>query len=172
MAPESMSQEEVRKLKAEAEAKAGIVDEKVSKPPKLPAKETEEAEEDDDDEFQGKSDEEILFPELEIDGFIIRPWTLGKLRKVNPCIERVLGKLEKKNIKLSLDNIENNLLDLYFAAVDEIITILSISLDVEEEKLENITIPQAIRLIFLVYKQNEDSIKNVSSLLQMTSAQL
>ena len=160
MAPETMTPDEVRKLKAETEGKPLVA----KRPAPNPG-----VEEEDVDDLQGKSEEEILFPEIEIDGFTIRPWTLGKLRKVNPCLERVMEKLEKKGVKLSLDNVETNLLDLYFAAVDEILTILSISLDVEEEKLENIPIPQAIRLIFLVYKQNEDSIKNVSSLLQMTN---
>jgi hypothetical protein len=157
MAPETMTPEEVRKLRAETEGKP-LVEKRQA--PNLSAEE---------DEVEEKSEEAILFPELEIDGYTIRPWTLGKLRKVNPCLERVLAKLENKGIKLTLDNIEDNLLDLYFAAVDEIITILSISLDVEEQELESIPIPQAIRLIFLIYKQNEDSIKNVSSLLQMTS---
>jgi len=157
-----MTPDELRKIKkeaeeAEAQAKGEVIEKKV------------EEQDEEEDEFKGKSEEEILFPEIEIDGFKIRPWTLGKLKRVNPCLERILGKLENKGIKLTLDNIENNLWDLYIAAIDEIITILSISLDVEEEKLEDIPIPQAIRLIFLVYKQNEDSIKNVSSLLQMTS---
>jgi len=158
MAPETMTPDDVRKLKAETEGKP-LVAKQEAVPPSI--KEEEKIEE--------KSDEEILFPDIEIDGFTIRPWTLGKLRQVNPCMERVLEKLEKKGVKLTLDNLEDNLLDLYFAAVDEIITILSISLDVEEKKLESVPIPQAIRLIFLIYKQNEDSIKNVSSLLQMTT---
>lgn len=163
---QEMTPEEVRKIKKEAEeaearAKGKAIEQTEVKKPD---------DDEDEDEFRGKSEEEILFPELEVDGFTIRPWTLGKLRKVNPCIERILAKLEGKGIKLTLNNVEENLWDLYIAAVDEIITILSISLDVEEKKLEDIPIPQAIRLIFLVYKQNEDSIKNVSSLLQMTNA--
>jgi hypothetical protein len=117
---------------------------------------------------KNKTEDEILFPELEIDGYIIKPWTLGKLRKVNPHIEKVLETLKNKKVQLSTENIESHIMDVYFAAIPEMISILAISLDKEEEDLEDIPIPQAIKLVYLVYRQNEDSIKNVFSLLQMT----
>ena len=115
-----------------------------------------------------KSDEEIIFSDFEIDGFVIRPWTLGKLKRINPHLEAIFGALEQKNIKVSLDNLEMHISDLYFAAIPQIISILAISLDKDEDELEEIPIPQAIKLIFCVYKQNEEAIKNVLNLLQVT----
>ena len=117
---------------------------------------------------QKKSDEEIIFSDFEIDGFVIRPWTLGKLKRINPHLEAIFGALEQKNIKVSLDNLEMHISDLYFAAIPQIISILAISLDKDEDELEEIPIPQAIKLIFCVYKQNEEAIKNVLNLLQVT----
>jgi hypothetical protein len=116
-----------------------------------------------------KTEDYILFPDLEIDGYIIRPWTLGKLRKINPHLENIFKSLEEKQVILSIDNIGSHLKEIYFAAVPEIVSILAISLDVQEDDLEDVTIPQAIKLIYSVFKQNEDSIKNVSSLLQLAS---
>jgi len=116
-----------------------------------------------------KTEDEILFPEVELDGFIIKPWTLGKLRKINPHIENIFTTLKNKDIVLTLQNVENHLMDLYFAAVPQIMIILAISLEVSEEDLEEIPIPQAIRLIYLVFKQNEESIKNVLNLLQLAA---
>jgi hypothetical protein len=147
------------------EVKEAIVD--IPNDSKLP--ENDKKESSTTDSPQKKTEDEILFPELEVDGFTIRPWTLGKLRKINPHIENVFTHLKEREIKLTTDNIDNHLMDLYFAAIPEIMTILAISLDVEESTLEDTPIPQAIRLIYLVYKQNEESIKNVLSLLQLAA---
>ena len=122
-------------------------------------------------ETETKTEDYILFPDLDVDGFTIRPWTLGKLRKINPHLEAIFKNLDDKNIQLTLDNFGEHLKDVYFAAVPEIISILGISLDKSEDDLEDVTIPQAIKLIYAVFKQNEDSIKNVSSLLQLANVE-
>lgn len=118
-----------------------------------------------------KSDEEILLPEVEVSGFVVKPWTLGKLKRINPFLEHIFIKLEKKGVKLTLDNLSEHLKDIYFAAVEPLVSILAISLDRKEEELEDLSIEQTVKLVYLVYKQNEESIKNVSSLLQMPQIQ-
>lgn len=115
-----------------------------------------------------KNDHEILMPEIEVAGFVAKPWTLGKLKKINPYLENVFIRLAAKGIKLTLDNVTEHVLDLYFSAVEPLISILAVSLDVDEEKIESLSIDDTVKLIYMVYKQNEESIKNVSSLLQMT----
>ena len=117
-------------------------------------------------ESKNKTDVEILFPEIEVDGYKIKPWTLGKLIKINPHLERIFTKLEEKGIKLSIDTIDTYLRDIYFAAVPEIVSILAISLEKSIEDLEDLAIPTAIKLIYAIYKQNEESVKNVLVLLQ------
>jgi len=116
-----------------------------------------------------KTEDSILFPDLDIDGFNVKPWTLGKLRRINPHLEGIFKSLEDKNIKITLDNFGEHLKDVYFAAVPEIISILALSLEKSEDDLEDVTIPQAIKLIYAVFKQNEESIKNVSNLLQLAN---
>jgi len=130
------------------------------KEPVVPKKEEKE---------DSKTEDSILFPDLDIEGFNVRPWTLGKLRKINPHLEGIFKSLEDKNIKITLDNFGEHLKDVYFAAVPEIISILALSLEKSEDDLEDVTIPQAIKLIYAVFKQNEESIKNVSNLLQLAN---
>jgi hypothetical protein len=120
---------------------------------------------------QKKSEEEILMPEMEFKGFKIKPWTLGKLKQINPHLEKIIEKLDKKGIKLTLDNVQDNVASLYFAAVDSVVAILALSLNTAEKNLEELTISDTISLIYLIYRQNEESVKNVSSLLQMTGTQ-
>ena len=118
-----------------------------------------------------KPEEAILFPELSLGEYTVKPWTLGKLKKINPHLESIFDALDKKNIQLSLDNVGEYLRELYFAALPSVISILSISLNVEEDDLEDVEVSDAIRLIFAVFKQNEESIKNVSSLLQLAGTE-
>jgi hypothetical protein len=117
-------------------------------------------------ELVKKSEEQILFPEFMVEGYEIKPWTLGKLRKINPHLESIFSTLKERNIQLTLDNIDRHITDLYFAAVPVVISILAISLNKDENELEDIEIPQAIRLLYAVYKQNEESIKNAFDLLR------
>ena len=117
-------------------------------------------------ELVKKSEEQILFPEFMVEGYEIKPWTLGKLRKINPHLESIFSTLKERNIQLTLDNIDRHITDLYFAAVPVVISILAISLNKDENELEDTEIPQAIRLLYAVYKQNEESIKNAFDLLR------
>jgi len=116
-----------------------------------------------------KTEDYILFPELDIEGYSIKPWTLGKLRRINPHLEGIFKSLEEKDIQLTMDTIGDHLKDIYFAAIPQIIAILAISLEKTQDDLEEVTIPQAIKLIYAVFKQNEESIKNVSNLLQLAN---
>jgi len=126
----------------------------------------ETAEEIEKEKNKKPSDEEILLAETTVGEFTVRPWTLGKMLKINPCIERVFQKLEEKRIKLSTSNIEDSIVDLYFAAFPELVKIVSVSLEKDEDELLDLQLSDIIKLVFVIYKQNEESLKNVLSLLQ------
>jgi len=119
------------------------------------------------DEELKKSDEEILFPEAKVGDFVVKPWTLGQLLKINPHIEKVFAKLEEKRIKLTLENVNDFIVDLYFAALPEVVEIMAISLDVDQEKLHSLQLKEVVQLIYTIFIQNQENLKNVLSLLQM-----
>ena len=121
-----------------------------------------------------KSDEQILFADTTIGKFEAKPWTIAKMRKVNPCLQGVIQQLEERRISLSADNIADNILHVYFAAFDEIINILYITFEKDQDagELEELNIADVIKMIFVVYKQNEEAIKNVLSLLQPSLTKL
>jgi len=113
-----------------------------------------------------QTDEEILFEEMEVAGFEVKPWTVGKLLKVNPCLEKILTKLAEQRIVLSMDNISDVIPQLYFTAFPEVLKIVGISVDKAEEDLHDLDISDLVKLIFIIFRQNQESIKNVFSLLQ------
>ena len=131
--------------------------------------EIEEEKKEMEQEKPAQTDEQIAFEEATVAGHKVKPWTIGKLLEINPCLENILKKLEDKGINITLDNVGEFIGQLYFAAFSDAIKIAAISVDVKEEELHDLDIAELIKLIFVIYKQNEDSIKNVLSLLQMTT---
>lgn len=113
-----------------------------------------------------KTDEEILFAETTLGTVTVKPWTLGKLLKINPHLERLFQKLESKNVKITLDGVEGAIYEIYFAAFPELVEIMSISLEKTLDDLQEINLSDIVKIIYLIYKQNEDSLKNGLSLLR------
>ena len=57
-----------------------------------------------------KTDESILFPEVEIDGIVVKPWSFGMLFELAESLDRVIKRLEE-HPKLMEEIIRHDLTD-------------------------------------------------------------
>jgi len=109
-----------------------------------------------------KTDEEILFPDVKVGKYIIKPWSFGILFDISDMLEGILDKLDEKSIKIEeIFSPEGfisytNLLRLFTIASKDVLSIIGITLDVDEEELKELDMTTGIKIATIIYKQNAD----------------
>ena len=109
-----------------------------------------------------KEDEEILFPEVKVKDYVIKPWSFGILFDISEMLEGILDKLDEKNIKLdSMFSDEGfisytNILRLFTIASKDVLEIIAITLDVDKEELKGLDMSDGIKIATVIYKQNSE----------------
>lgn len=110
-----------------------------------------------------KSDEQILFPKEEVAGIIVEPWSFGKLFDISDSLETVIDKVEEKNLDEALIKEDVNILDiarLFTIARKEVLRIIAITVDRPEEDIRSLSMEDGVKLSFIIFTQNKDTIKN------------
>ena len=100
----------------------------------------------------------ILFPEKEVDGYKVRPWSLGMVEELAPCLERITLVLIKEGI--TLDNAEKEVLKITMKALPEVKTVLSITLKEDIEKVKELPMDTVVALLLTIITQNITYLKN------------
>lgn len=122
-----------------------------------------------------KSDEAILFPEVtipELEGLVLRPWTFGNLLDVNPFLEAIFERIESKGILLDFTMIGiKEIKELYFAAAPQLLKIICITTNKSEEEIRNLDLKIIAKLLYIIWNQNGENVKNGLSLLGLTAAE-
>ena len=111
------------------------------------------------------ADEVILFPEANVEGIVVKPWTFGVLLDVNPFLEAIFEKIEAKGIKfdgfmLGFTEIK----ELYFAAAPQLLKILAFTTGKSEEEIRNLSLNIVLRLVYIIWQQNQANLKNALGL--------
>ena len=117
-------------------------------------------------EINKKTDEEILFPEITIEGEVLKPWSFGKLFDLSPMLESVIDKMEAKGIDLDFNKEfipYLTLAKLFTIATSEVLKIISITLDKPEEEIKKFDMQKGVKIAMGVYEQNKEVIKNALS---------
>ncbi|MCK9597688.1 MAG: hypothetical protein M0R06_01530 [Sphaerochaeta sp.] len=113
----------------------------------------------------GKDEQGILFPEIEVEGLILRPWSFGQLANMGPVLQKVMA--EAKNCgftpkdfdegeEIDLEKFANLLLTVA-PLVPEIVaktTMLSRS------EIDNWDPDKGVKVFLAILTQNMDKIKN------------
>jgi hypothetical protein len=128
------------------------------------------------------SDEQILFPDVEVEGYTIRPWTLAQAVALAPTLgalveiskESGVGEVLLGFMDL-LDPGQGGAKDAFAKAQKEVISvlprlipkflphapkILSVSLEVSAEEIGKMDLGKATVLLLSVVSQNVDYLKN------------
>ena len=114
-----------------------------------------------------KSDEEILFPEQKIAGIEVKPWSFGSLFIVAEPLDRVLDKIQRSGLdekiidetgEISFDYL--SLAKLFTLASPELLSVISLTLDVEEEEVSALSAADGIAIVMLMFNQNKEMLIN------------
>lgn len=124
---------------------------------------------------ENKTEMETLFPEREIYGYILKPWTLGKIAKLSPHLGALKESVKGKNI--DFDNLfsmatkrkkaEDNqnavleaLFDLGIAVFPNLAAIIAITTGMSIQEAEDLSIDKAIHFTIMIIEQNLSFLKN------------
>lgn len=117
------------------------------------------------------SEEFILFPEANVEGIILKPWTFGVLLDVNPFIEAIFLTLEAKGIVLDRLSIGfKEIQAIYFAAAPQLLRVIVLSTGKDEEYLRNLDLKIIIKLVYVIWNQNSENLKNALSLFDVSAS--
>lgn len=114
-----------------------------------------------------KTDEGVLFPEVEIDGIVVKPWSFGMLFELAESLDRVIKRLED-HPKL-LEEVTDlgttisyiTIARLFALANDEVMSIICKTINKSEEEVIKFPMDTGIRIAMQIFQQNSSSIKNV-----------
>jgi hypothetical protein len=106
-----------------------------------------------------KDELSILFPETEVEGYKIKAWSLGKLEKIAPYLERIINEVKRRGLKLEV--LIKDPTDLFFSIVSDLTPIISITTGVHVDKIRELTIESALKISLVIAQQNVGYLKNV-----------
>lgn len=125
-----------------------------------------------EEEKSKRSDEEILFPEAEVAGIKIRPWSFGILFDIAPSLESVLSKATDKGLLQKLeDELSNRMLNyvtiahLFTLASSDLLDIITHTLNIPKEEIKALGMTDGMKIVSIIYSQNREIIKNALGLL-------
>lgn len=108
-----------------------------------------------------KSEEEILFPEVNINNITVKPWGFGALFELSAILERVLDKAEEKGL---IKDLESDFLSsvtlarLFTIANQEVLHIIAYTVGKKEEEVKKWDMQTGIKVAVTIFNQNKDTI--------------
>ena len=111
-----------------------------------------------------------LLAEENLDGYIVKPWTIKQLLQVMPILDQLAEELGKKEISFeSLDRLveEHGVLvlkDLLQAALLQLPDFLAISLKKNKAEMEELDLGQAMHIGVKILALNVEHLKNAFNL--------
>jgi len=100
-----------------------------------------------------------LFTVVNINGFEIRPWTLEQVELLLPQFSKI--KLFIDNEKITFDNFIKRAWDFSTMLLPEISSILSITLNEDENKIKKFEMGTIIEILLVILTQNMAYLKNL-----------
>jgi hypothetical protein len=105
-----------------------------------------------------KSDEEILFPEVEIQGIKLKPWSFGQLSRVSPALRK--GAKALIDGGMTMDNLKDHVSDVAFVLLEQGPEIISHTTGIALAEIQEWDPVKAIPVLIVIVSQNLEKIKN------------
>jgi hypothetical protein len=109
-----------------------------------------------------ESDETVLFPEQEIEGYKVRPWSLGAVVALAPSIREVIAVCRKEGITEENyeQQVQEKIADILLQTVQHVPKIIATTLAIPEEEIVGMPFPKSAKILIGILKQNVTYIKN------------
>jgi len=114
-----------------------------------------------------KVEEQVLFPEVVVEGITIKPWSFGMLFKVAPLVDSIIDKIERKGINLDTDSLTLSwpvITKIFVCAADEILKVIAMTIGKPEEEISELGMDSGVKIALTIFKQNSQTIKNAFGL--------
>jgi len=122
-----------------------------------------------------KSDEEILFSQVSIDGITVKPFSFGVLFDVSGLLDSVIDKAEKKGLIDEITKSGNlsyiHMVKLFTLASDEVLKIIAIVTGKTTDEIKALSVSDGIKIAYVIFIQNKEILKNALSSLSELAAQ-
>jgi hypothetical protein len=105
-----------------------------------------------------QSELDILFPEIEVEGVRLRPWSLGQVVDLAPVFT-ALSKGMKEN-GITLTNIESRMDDFVLLVMPYMARIIAVSARLPEEEVRAWPLNKATMIAMSILSQNVEHLKN------------
>lgn len=107
-----------------------------------------------------------LMPEVEVNGRVMRPWSLGQIAKASPAIVRMMRRARENGLDLNkvfaagykVDQVL--VAEIILLSLDDVIDIMAVTYKEPREKLEDVAPGDALTFVFAVFELNGDYLKN------------
>ena len=115
-----------------------------------------------------KSEEEILFPDVKIGKYTVKPWSFGKLFEISSLLESVLDKIEKKGLDKLFTSTESvvsytTIARLFTICSAELLELIAMTVGASEDNIKELSMQDGVKTALIIYRQNSEIIKNVVS---------
>ena len=112
-----------------------------------------------------KDDESVLFPEEEIGGVTVRPWSFGVLFDIAPSLEIVLDKIDEAKLFEKIESSEGFITwplmaRIFTIAGPEVLKIISLTIEKPLEEVKKFDMDTGMKIAVCIYNQNKDRIFN------------
>jgi len=104
-----------------------------------------------------KNDLEVLFPEVEVYGYKLRPWSLKGWAELGPCLSRAVTAF-MANPEKSGDFSFSGILEL---VLDDLSEYVAKSAGISVEEAGKLPGPVVAEMLPVIYEQNEPVLKNL-----------
>ena len=114
-----------------------------------------------------KTPEEILFPDVEVDGIIVKPWSFGMLFEISDSLEKVLDKMEEKGLTKLINSVMDtefisyiDIVKIFTIAGPQLRKIIALTLNKSEEEVAALDMKTGIQIVSVMFSLNSSTLKN------------
>jgi len=111
-----------------------------------------------DKKAESKSDMEVLFPDEEVEGYKIRPWSLGQIAEISPFLLK--GLKAARDAGADIMKPESHIPELTLGFTSYAPDILSKTLDISRDEAWSLPTDKAAVILLAVLSQNVEYLKN------------
>ena len=124
-----------------------------------------------------KSEQEILFPDIEVEGITVRPWSFGQLAYMGPTLHKIM--LEAQKCGFTADDFSDKTKELDMIKVSSLIMLVSpfvpemvsMTTGIKRTEVESWPPEKGVAVFLTILSQNADKLKNLYGLsARMTKA--
>ena len=122
-----------------------------------------------------KKETEVLFPEVEVYGVKVRPWTFEQFMKIIPLLKSAYVLFKEKsiqweNVEKALDAkdpgllVETGMIDVFSDLMPRLPEFIALSLSLDRDEIVKWDFGKVFSVAFVIISQNAGRIKNLSGL--------